>query len=319
MSSRNSPRDEEDEIEDDMDDELEAGNPPRWVAASIMLLAVGGFAGLAWYAYHSGTHSLDEGDLPVVEADASPVREQPADPGGMKFPHQDKAIFGALAPQDGATASVERVLPAPEEPVAVSPGDAQQAGGARSWVNESLNGDSAAREALIEEDRQPPAGPRDRATSAAAAQAAASMAPAAGEAASDAASASDAAKENAPPAPKENAAAESGGEVTLSPTPPAVKEKKPVAQAKAAPAPKKSTASGLVQLGAYRSEAEARRAWETLQGKHTELKGAKPDIVRADLGAKGVFYRLRAGVESPQQLCQKLAAQGQACMAVRGG
>ncbi len=70
---------------------------------------------LAWYAYHAGTQSTKDEDLLVVEADKTPMKEKPLDPGGMKFPNQDKTIFETFS--NAQPPKVERVLPAPEEPL----------------------------------------------------------------------------------------------------------------------------------------------------------------------------------------------------------
>jgi hypothetical protein len=55
-----------------------------------------------------------------------------------------------------------------------------------------------------------------------------------------------------------------------------------------------------------------------LQGKHASLLGGlSADIQRADLGDKGIYYRLRAGYmgkTDAAELCAKLKAQGQGCL-----
>jgi hypothetical protein len=68
-----------------------------------------------------------------------------------------------------------------------------------------------------------------------------------------------------------------------------------------------------VQLGAYRSEQEAREAWSAMQQTHAVLSGYEPMIVKADLGSRGVYYRLRVGGFSSaadmKSFCGKLAPQ----------
>ena len=54
--------------------------------------------------------------------------------------------------------------------------------------------------------------------------------------------------------------------------------------------------SHLVQIGAFRSQAEADGQWAKLQGKlGAFLDGKARDVEVADLGAKGTYYRLRVG------------------------
>lgn len=113
------------------------------------------------------------------------------------------------------------------------------------------------------------------------------------------------------------------GEVTQQTLPPASTgnqpaiEPAPVAPVEAAP-PAASTAGGyVVQLAAFRDEASARAEFRKLQKKYTALAGLSADIQRADLGAKGIYYRLRGGYmdkAKASDLCAGLKAQGQACL-----
>jgi hypothetical protein len=85
-----------------------------------------------------------------------------------------------------------------------------------------------------------------------------------------------------------------------------------------------SAASGgyAVQVSSQRSEAEAEAAFRALQAKYPqELGGRHPMVRRADLGAKGVYYRALVGpFASDQQateLCSKLKAAGGSCIIQR--
>ena len=76
-----------------------------------------------------------------------------------------------------------------------------------------------------------------------------------------------------------------------------------------------------VQLSALRSEDAAKSAWERLQNTAPDLyNGADLDIQRADLGAKGVFHRLRIGSfadrEAAKGFCADVKATGKDCMVV---
>lgn len=73
----------------------------------------------------------------------------------------------------------------------------------------------------------------------------------------------------------------------------------------------------LVQLGAWRSEAEARAGWEqAVAAAAGGLKGAKPLISPAEVPGKGRFYRLRVSTSGPERLCAELQAAGQGCWPV---
>ncbi|WP_147164597.1 SPOR domain-containing protein, partial [Pararhodospirillum oryzae] len=90
-----------------------------------------------------------------------------------------------------------------------------------------------------------------------------------------------------------------------------------------APAPS-STARGAysVQFVALRTPEDAEAVWRKMVEQHRDLIGSlQHEIVRADLGSKGVFYRLRAkGLASKadaKTLCDALVARGQGCILVR--
>jgi tetratricopeptide (TPR) repeat protein len=73
-----------------------------------------------------------------------------------------------------------------------------------------------------------------------------------------------------------------------------------------------------IQLGSYRSRAEASDAWNHAQSSVGELlAGLAPSIVAVDLPAKGRYYRLRAGQLEPgvaAHLCALLKARGNGCL-----
>jgi tetratricopeptide (TPR) repeat protein len=74
----------------------------------------------------------------------------------------------------------------------------------------------------------------------------------------------------------------------------------------------------IVQLGAWRSEAEARAGWKkALTSAGAGLRGASPQIAAAEIPGKGRFYRLRVVTLHPETLCASLRAAGQGCWPVR--
>jgi tetratricopeptide (TPR) repeat protein len=76
---------------------------------------------------------------------------------------------------------------------------------------------------------------------------------------------------------------------------------------------------GQVQLGAWRSEAEARDGWNRAQARAGALlAGLEPQVVIADLPGRGRYYRLRLAPKSPAvTFCRSLEAAGQDCLSVR--
>lgn len=90
---------------------------------------------------------------------------------------------------------------------------------------------------------------------------------------------------------------------------------KPVATAKPS-----SKGAYVVQLFALKDEAAAKASWAQLTKKHgSVLAGHALDIEKADLGAKGTWYRVRAAgfatKAAANSACTKLKAAGQDCMA----
>jgi hypothetical protein len=103
-------------------------------------------------------------------------------------------------------------------------------------------------------------------------------------------------------------------------TPPATP---PVDVPAATPAPAASTlaGSGFVQIGSYKSVAEANAAWMTYKSKHAgAVAGLATDIQTADLGTKGTWYRQRivtASRDDAVALCVKLKAEGGDCIVAK--
>ncbi len=99
-----------------------------------------------------------------------------------------------------------------------------------------------------------------------------------------------------------------------------VSEKPPVAAAKPAATPRTASGTKMVQLGAVRSEAAAKTEWQRLQAKfRAQLGDLDLSVQRADLGARGVFWRVRGGPLSQvdaKRICQALSSAGQSCIVV---
>ena len=74
----------------------------------------------------------------------------------------------------------------------------------------------------------------------------------------------------------------------------------------------------LVQVSAQKSEDAAKASYRDLQGKFPSILGRfDPNIQRADLGEKGIYYRVRVGpfaAADAQRLCGDLQAAGGTCL-----
>ena len=113
------------------------------------------------------------------------------------------------------------------------------------------------------------------------------------------------------------------------PSAPAPVKEAPKETAKAASAPPAApetipASSWQVQLAASRAATAAKAEGERLKKKYSDvLGGMAVNIVRADLGAKGVFYRIRLGPAGDKAkaraVCADLSKRGQGCLVVAPG
>jgi len=128
------------------------------------------------------------------------------------------------------------------------------------------------------------------------------------------------------PAPGANAPLSLAPDANNAPPPPpararAAATKQPMQIASAPnPAPA-ATANGgyLVQVSSQRSEADAQNAFRSVKSKYSSVLGDRePVIKRADLGAKGTYYRAMVGPfgtrDQAVQLCASLKAAGGDCV-----
>jgi cell division protein FtsN len=91
-----------------------------------------------------------------------------------------------------------------------------------------------------------------------------------------------------------------------------------VSRAPALP-PSAAGSAYLLQIGAYKSQADAEGAWKTYKARHAALlSGYSDNIQQVQLGEKGTWYRLRIGGLSDREvataLCDRLKADGGACI-----
>ncbi len=334
---------EEDEYEEEEGEEYEEESSRRRLIPALVLTAVVlGFGALAWHSYRTGTESVKEGDVMLVEADNAPLKEKPADPGGMKFPHQDKTVFDTIASNQPKPAPVERVLPPAEEPVNIAA--ATPSTETRGWVNDKLQeqptgvGEQASvtpsaqhpnmvstREAIALGEKSPSAGgpaPLDSTVKEEAAPvdtpAPVAAAPAASAPASKPVEVKEAPVKAVATHEKPAKPAEAPKKAAAAPAAKPVIAEKKKEEAKAAK-PAAGGGAGVIQLGAYKSEDEAKKEWDKLSKKYGSILSDKTVYyVKAEL-PKGTFYRLRAsGFKDAKAACAELSAQKQACMPVNG-
>ncbi len=78
----------------------------------------------------------------------------------------------------------------------------------------------------------------------------------------------------------------------------------------------------FVQLASVKSDDSARKEWSRLQKAHAELLADLVlDVQRADLGDRGIFYRIRTGPfpnrATAQDMCAQIKAAKLDCLVTR--
>ncbi len=258
----------------------------RLLVTLVAASALFGFIGIAWYALNEGQRDSDA-VVPVIRADIEPEKSRPEDPGGMTIPHRDRTVFERIDPLADQP-RVERLLPPPEVP----------------------------QERPAPTAEVPPVSPIPEAIAEAAPDTAAAPPPAPpARVAEEASPPSEPAPLLPPPPPARTPAPEAA-----TPAPPAPA---PAPAAPPATAPAQALAQPyMIQLGALRDQARAEQEAQALTTRHAAILGTlRVGATRADLGERGIFYRLQAGPvegrEAAEALCARLSATGQSCLAVR--
>ena len=296
----------------DDDEDVEGSRLPLLIVLALLVLAM--FAGVVWLAYSQGV-ARGRTETPVIAAASGPARVAPQNPGGARQPYQGFKIYEQPAPPDDDTAASQ--LPA-QSPAAAPPA-AAAAPPVKLAAAEPKPAAPVPAPAKVE---AAPAKPAPAPVT--------KPAPAPIVAAKPVVTAEAASKPASAPAAKPTVAAEKPQPAPLmigpATAPPralgtAAPAPKPVA---ATPAPKPVAAtpaasgSYVLQIGAYKSQADADTAWKTYKAKHAALlSGYNSDVQQADLGDKGTWYRLRiagfADKDIASALCDRLKADGGGC------
>ncbi len=305
----------------------------RAMSWMVLAVAVGGFAALAYYAYHSGNTPAADEETMMVEADPAPIRQAPESAEGEQFPNKDKTIYDVISPSGQASAKAEKLLPEPEHPVAAantedSEDDAPVSAAAAPEQAKALATATAAAatSTFVAGGAAQKADPVDKpvaatpmANTASPAAQAVSEQPVATSAKPVVEAAAKPEASYATPhmvnektltGKKEEAAPETKAEPKKEAKPIAAKKPEPKKEAK--PTAKPAAGSAMVQLGAFKSEAEAQSAWKKVSAAHGDVLKGAPSIVKAEVNEK-TYYRLRTSVADAKAVCAKV----QPCVVVK--
>jgi cell division septation protein DedD len=268
------------------DDDVEGSRLPLLIVIALFVLAA--FGGVVWMAYTQGVQRGRTDAPKTIVAQSGPAKEvPPADQAGGT-PYKGLKIFQQPAPADEA--SDHQSAPPPTNPDVNTQAPSEPETGA---VTPQSNPPAAAQTGNTE----PPL------------SVAKSITPP---------------KTVTPPPPKVAVPPKvtaPAAQTTQASAPPAQLGNKLVTSTQAPPPTHAGPATGgayVLQIGAYKSEAEADTAWKTYSAKHGgTLAGYSKDVKQVDLGEKGTWYRLRVGSFADKNaaaaLCAKLTAEGGAC------
>lgn len=275
--------------EDEQDIDEEGSRLPLLIVIALLVLAA--FGGVVWLAYNQGVQR-GRSDAPrMIVAAPGPVKEAAADTSDTT--HALK-IYQQPAPSDDEAADTDASAPPPAEPAKPAPTPMVAKPETKpATVAAKPETKPAPAKAVAAETPKPV---EKHETVVAAKQQTTSKAADIKPAATKPAEA----KSSMVAKPVETAA-----------LPPVAKA--PVA----APAPVAGGAY-VLQIGAYKSQAEADAAWKSFKSKHPIAGGYSEDVRRADLGDKGIWYRLRIGSfgdkAAASAFCDKLKADGGSCL-----
>jgi hypothetical protein len=292
------------------EEDVEGSRLPLLIVLALLVLAM--FGGLVWLAYTQGV-ARGRGETPVLTAANGPERVAPPQgSGGNTVPYQGFKIYEQPAPPDDSSDNAP--APAKPAPVAEAPKPTPPAAAPQPAPAPVAEAPKPAPAPKVAAAPQPaPAKPTP-----APAKPAALAPPKSVAALIQQANSTPVAE--APKTAAKQAPAPLGGPATGAPRQLGAAAAAP-AQAKAAPAAAKPAASGgyVLQIGAYKSQADADTAWKAYKAKHAALlAGYGDDVQQADLGEKGTWYRLRisgfADKDMATSLCDRLKADGGACI-----
>lgn len=266
--------------------------------AAIMVIAA---VAIIYVVFQHGIRKGGRDAPPVIIAESTPEKVKPEDPGGLEVPHQDKLVYDRVSGE--STERVEKLLPEPEEPV-----DLTDIGLRTSTDDGDVEiGTIKTDEGEIEPAREepiatPPAEPEKKPEV-------------------------NVIKAGEPEADKVVKEAENIGDLIDNL---ASEEQDNVGNQVAdvdsgtverasGSIPPATSGAYVVQVASVPEPDAATKMWERLLQKNKDIfSNLRPDIQMADLGAKGVYYRLRVGPfatkDEAQRLCNTLKSRGQDCL-----
>lgn len=283
------------------------------VLMSVAAVAVLG--AVLWYSYPKEKTYQEEAAVPLVRADAGPMKTVPNDPGGMDIPYRDSTVFETLRQaradgQGGDDGQVENLLansdteqPMTHEQVFAGVNTTMQQG---ADVSAIVKPDAVAAQGGVD-------APSDIAANSAANASSEEVAQEEADSFTVASAPETDSEEIAVPMPAKKPTVSEAQRMERT---------EPAAGAEAAPVIAAAKDGYLIQIASVRSEGAAKAMWQELKQKYPQQLGALAlNIDRADLGTRGVYYRVQGGVVTEaraRQICSVLdSKRAGGCFVIR--
>ncbi len=311
--------------DDDTEDFMEERKSNIKIFFPLIAAAAICFSAYAWYTDKIAI-SREGQEAPVIKADKEPVRVKPADPGGMEIANRDKSVYDAISGTGDQLPKVVRIIPSPEEPL--SRDTIKKAPELAQLVEDE---EVASPEVPVEKTEEPQ---KEIATNEAPTK---EIAPVVvKEVAQNTAETKEAAPQEkqiakAEPVAKPDKLVAKQELMSRDMEVPSADEMTvdnikvvsvPTGSQKPQEASVKNDSGYRVQLGSYRTQEDVLASWNLIKNKHGEtLKGADMKVEKADLGTKGIFFRLQVGEFSSEsdsrRICHELMEKNQGCFIVK--
>ena len=334
----------EHELKPEDDPEVGGGGGSRsFLRGLLSLVVLAIFGGSIWFAYEQGVRHGMQLAPPLIRSSTKPTKIKPLDPGGMAVPHQDKGVYDRITGERPA-AEAQRLSEADET--------AEPQGTSAAMIASDSEDKSATPLAEVRDageaapPAEPPAAPATKPITVPTPVPTPVPAP---PQVAEVPKIVEAPRETVsvappPPPPPPTSPLPAADKPPMSLTPPTqVKEAvaPPAPQPEKTPEPEKvaaipppapppaakvqpaaDPAGWRIQVASYRSAATAQGGWQRLLKTHGDLIGdLKSRVVRADLGARGIFHRLQAGplanAAAARALCASLQKRKVGCLIVR--
>ena len=250
------------------------------------LLGIGLAGVVSWFIFSPEYAKVENAEIPVVRRPQTAVKVQPAEPGGMEILNQDKTVYDIVEKKDAAEEKVESILPPPEEPVLPIIEEKKENVDVVQAAEEILNNKQ---EKTEEQAILPP------------------------EEKVEIKKVEEQAKE-----PENKKVVEQKEVKPVEKTVAENKQEKKIEPAKEPEVRDIPLGVWQIQLMSSPNAKAMEKSWSDLKLRYPSLKALPHEVEKADLGAKGMFYRLKAGAfvdrSDADKLCNSIKNSGGTCL-----